>query len=102
MGPGGANIPLNLRWNRAVCAWGGAWAGVGSGSRGLWCPWGTESFVCGHAGKPHSPEAGSKARVAAGVVGNYHFAGVKPIVFCSLFILGGIHLKILYRFIAGI
>lgn len=47
---------------------------------------GTGAFVCGHAGKPHRPGTGSKARAAAGVVGNYHFAGVKLIVFCLLFI----------------
>lgn len=55
--------------------------------------WGTGSFVCGHAGKPHSPGAASKARVAADVVGNYHVAGVKLIVFCSSFILVGFSLK---------
>lgn len=54
---------------------------------------GTGSFVCGHAGKPCSPGAASKARVAAGVVGKYHFAGVKLLVFCPFFILVGFSLK---------
>lgn len=54
---------------------------------------GTVSLLCGRAGKPCSPGAASKAGVAAGVIDNYHFAGVKLLVFCPFFMLVGFSLK---------
>lgn len=50
---------------------------------GLQCTWGTGSFVCGYAEKKTIQEQPRQPRVAAGVVGNHHFAGVKVIAFCS-------------------
>lgn len=85
VGPGGANIPLNLRWKGAVCCW--------LRSEGSVVSLGTGSFVCGHAGKLHSVGTASKARLVAGLVGNYHFAGVKVIVFCPFFIVVRFSLK---------
>lgn len=54
---------------------------------------GTGSFVWGRAGEPCSLAAASKAGVAAGIADNYHFAGVKQLVFCPFFILVGFSLK---------
>lgn len=50
---------------------------------GLQCTWGAGSFVCGHTEKKKIQEQPCQPRVAAGVVGNLHFAGVKVIAFCS-------------------